>query len=155
MTAIVICFLVGILLLAVEIVVPGGVLGTAGGVAMLVGVVVAFTLYGGSGGTIATLVALVALCVTVYLELVWLPQSRLAKHLSVSAANEGTSQPALADGGAVIGREATAQTTLAPTGYVSVEGRRYEAYSQSGYVAAGERLRVVGLDSFRLIVSKT
>lgn len=155
MTAIVICFLVGILLLAAEIIVPGGVLGTAGGIAMLAGVVLAFTYYGGSGGSIATLVSLVALGVTVYLELIWLPQSRLAKQLSVSAANEGTSQPAIADEAAVIGREATAQTTLAPTGYVLVEGRRYEAYSRSGYVNAGEKLRVVGLDNFRLIVSKT
>ena len=40
MTAVVLCFVVGIILLALEIVVPGAVLGIAGGIAMLAGVAI-------------------------------------------------------------------------------------------------------------------
>ena len=54
----------------------------------------------------------------------------------------------------MIGREAVAETTLAPGGYVRIEDRRYEAYCRSGHVAVGARLKVVGLDNFRLIVSE-
>jgi membrane-bound ClpP family serine protease len=155
MSIIVLCFVVGVILLALEIVVPGAILGIAGGVSMLVGVIVAFTTLGINGGAIATLVALVALGTTVYLEFIWLPKSRLAKGLSASTTINATSQPALAKESDVIGREALAQTVLSPSGYVAVDGKRYEAYSQSGHISAGERLRVVGLDNFRLIVTKT
>ena len=42
-----------------------------------------------------------------------------------------------------------------PFGYINVQGRRYEAFSQSGYLAKGVTVRVTGLDNFRLIVTKT
>jgi membrane protein implicated in regulation of membrane protease activity len=60
----------------------------------------------------------------------------------------------LASAADVVGREAVAQTVLAPSGYVVVDGKRYEAYSQTGHAIVGTRLRVVGLDNFRLIVTK-
>ena len=37
---------------------------------------------------------------------------------------------------------------------VEIDGRRYEAFSRNGHAEPGDRLRVVGLDNFRLIVSK-
>jgi len=46
-------------------------------------------------------------------------------------------------------------TPLAPTGYVSVKGRRYEAFSRSGFLAKGVAVKVTGLDNFRLLVIKT
>lgn len=154
MTAVVLCFLVGIILLALEIVVPGAVLGIAGGVAMLAGVAISFSVFGGGGGAVATLVALLALGVTVYLEFIWLPKSKFAKGLSASATIDATSQPPVANAADVIGRDAIAQTVLSPSGYVLVEGRRYEAYSQSGHATAGTALRVVSVDNFRLVVTK-
>ena len=47
------------------------------------------------------------------------------------------------------------ESLLAPGGYVRIEDRRYEAFCRSGHAAVGARLKVVGLDNFRLIVSKT
>ena len=66
----------------------------------------------------------------------------------------GRSQPEVADRAAVLGREALAVTLLAPSGYVELEGRRYEAFCQSGQAAVGARLRVVELDAFRLVVTQ-
>lgn len=154
MTLVIGLFVLGVILLALEIVVPGAVLGIAGAVLMLGGVVAAFTNLGPTGGMIATLVALLLLGVTFYLEMVWLPRSRVAKRLSMDATIDSVSQPPLAEATDVVGREAIALSTLAPTGFVRVEGRRYEASCRSGYAAAGETLKVVGLDAFRLIVTK-
>ena len=53
----------------------------------------------------------------------------------------------------VIGKPATALTMLAPSGFVEVAGKRYEAFCRSGLVARGTHLTVVGLDNFRLVVS--
>ena len=39
-------------------------------------------------------------------------------------------------------------------GIVEIDGRRYEAFARHGHSAKGERLDVVDVDNFRLIVSK-
>lgn len=154
MTLLLVLFVLGVLLLALEIVVPGGVLGSVGGVLMLGGVVVAFSRFGVGGGMAATVLALVLLGATFFLELVWLPRSRVAKHLSMDTTIDSVSQPPVAQENEVVGLEAVALSTLAPTGFVRVNGRRYEASCRSGYAAVGETLKVVGLDAFRLIVTK-
>lgn len=154
MNAIVILFLLGVLLLAGEVFVPGAIMGIIGGIAMAVGCIMSFNQFGALGGTLATAIAVAALGITFYIELIWLPRSRFGRKLVVQSASDATSQPPLAQLDAVLGKTAEAVTTLAPSGYVVVEGRRYEAFCQSGHVAKGVALRVTGLDNFRLIVTK-
>lgn len=154
MTPIIILFCIGVLLLALEVVVPGGVLGSIGALVMVVGCVMAFVTYGSNGGLISVVAAIVLVGATICIELMWLPKSRIAKFFSMSATVEGTSQAPLAEESEVVGREAVAETTLAPSGYVRVGDRRLEAFSQTGFVNAGEKLTVVGLDNFRVIVTK-
>jgi membrane-bound ClpP family serine protease len=154
MSVIILLFAAGILMLALEVVVPGAVLGIIGGVCMLVGVVVAFSEYGFGGGTTAAVAGVVLVGIALYLEFVLLPKSRLAKKLTMGGTVAGISQPPIADRAAVVGREAVAVTSLVPSGYVEFNGRRYEAFSRSGAAARGERLDIVDVDNFRLIVSK-
>lgn len=155
MTAIITLFLVGALLLALEAFVPGVVIGILGGIAILGGVVVAFGTYGAGGGMIALVAGLALIGVTLYLEFVVLPKTRFAKALSMTASVTGTSQQPIASLDEVLNQTGEAATPLAPTGYVVLKGRRYEAFSQSGYLPKGAPVRVTGLDNFRLIVTKT
>lgn len=154
MNAIVLLFLLGVLLLAGEVFVPGAVLGILGGLCMAAGCVISFVELGTGGGLIATAVALALLGLTLYVELVWLPTTRFGKKFFVHATVGATSQPPLADKASVVGKMAEAVTPLVPSGYVLVDGRRYEAFSQSGHAVKGAQLRVTGLDNFRLIVTK-
>ncbi len=154
MNAILILFLLGVLLLAGEVFVPGAVLGIFGGLCMAAGCVISFLQLGTDGGIAATLLALALLGLTLYVELVWLPKTRFGKKLIVQSTVSATSQPPLAELHAVVGKTAEAVTPLVPSGYVLVEGRRYEAFSPSGHVGKGAQLRVAGLDNFRLIVTK-
>lgn len=154
MSTVLILFAIGIVLVAIEVIVPGGVLGALAGCALLGGVIAAFANFGPAGGAMATGLALVIGVITIYLEFVWLPKTRLARALSMSETVAGRSQPEIADRAVIVGREAVALTTLAPTGYVEVDGRRYEASCQSGLAPAGARLRVVDVDTFRLIVTQ-
>jgi membrane-bound ClpP family serine protease len=154
MNAVVILFILGIALLAAEVCLPGAVAGILGGLAMLAGCVVAFQQFGFSGGMTAAVLAVVVLGLTLYLELVWLPKSRFGRAMVVKSSVDGTSQAPLADAGQVVGKEAEAVTPLAPSGFVLIEGRRYEAFCRSGHAGIGAKLRVIGLDNFRLIVTK-
>jgi membrane-bound ClpP family serine protease len=146
-------FIAGAVLLAAEVFVPGAILGIFAAIALLIGVILAFVDYGSTGGWIAIAAAL-ALGVTLWFEFKILPKTALGKKLFLKAEISGASQAPLAERDTVVGQAGVADTTLAPTGYVTVAGKRYEAYSRSGLIAKGEALRVVELDNFRLIVQK-
>lgn len=153
MTLILLLFGAGIILLALEVIVPGAILGLVGGGLMLIGVLVAFDQYGAQGGAIATAAGLALGGLTFYLEFVLLPRSRLAKTFSIMATVASTSQPAVADR-SIVGRRAVSVTTLAPSGVIECEGRRYEAFARSGHVPPGAAVEIVGLDNFRVIVTQ-
>lgn len=154
MNAILILFLFGIVLLFCEVFVPGAILGSIGGIAMLAGCILAFHTYGAAGGTLATLAALALLGLTLLLEFVVIPRTRFGKKLFVQSTSGSTTQPPVAEPASIIGQTGEAATPLSPTGYVLVSGKRYEAFSRDGLLPKGAPIRVTGLDSFRLIVTK-
>lgn len=154
MTAIIILFIIGAMLLAAEVFLPGGIAGVIGGTALLAGSILSFSTIGFTGGAIATTAALLLVAFVVYLELAVLPRTRFGRRMVVDAKVDATSQPPVADPATVLDQPAEALTTLAPSGYVLVGGRRYEAFCRSGLVDKGTRLRVTGVDNFRLIVTQ-
>ncbi len=155
MNAIILLFLIGLILLGFEVFVPGGILGVLGGLAMIAGVVLSFLDYGQSGGWTALGVASLAVGGLLFFEFRVLPRTRLGRRLFLDSSIKGTSQPAVAESASVVGHAGETLTPLSPSGYVDIDGRRYEAFSRSGYVPKGTTVRVVGVDNFRLIVSKS
>jgi membrane-bound serine protease (ClpP class) len=153
--AIIILFVTGALLLAAEIFLPGAVAGILGALALLIGSVLSFQEFGFAGGLAASGGALALVVLMVYIELVVLPKTSFGRKLVVNATVSATSQPPPADLAAVVDKPAEALTTLAPSGYVLIDGRRYEAFCRSGHVAKGATLRVVGVDNFRVIVTQS
>lgn len=155
MTTVVLLLALGIVLLLLEVVVPGGVLGVLGGLSMFGGCALAFYEFGLQGGSLATVVSLASLGVAVYIEFALLPKTRAGKRFFLRQAVDAASQPMPADPAAVVGKSVETLTMLAPSGYVSLDGRRCEARSQSGLIPKGTTVRVVAVDNFSLIVSRT
>jgi membrane-bound ClpP family serine protease len=155
MTTVVLLFSLGIVLLVLEVVLPGGIVGVIGGFAMLGGCAVAFSRFGVQGGGVATVVALAGLGLALYIEFSLLPKTRFGKKLFLHQTVDAKSQPSPADAAQIVGQAGETLTTLAPTGYVLVDGRRYEARSEAGLIVKGAAVRVVGVDSFHLIVAQT
>lgn len=153
MNAIIILFLVGIICLVVEVIAPGAVLGVLGGTAMVGGCIVAFTRFGFTGGLLASGVAVVLLAVALYLEFYLLPRTKVGKQMFVTTSVDSTSQAPVGTD-SLIGKTAEAVTTLAPSGYVVIDGHRYEAFCSSGLAAKGSSLKVTAHDNFRIIVTK-
>lgn len=154
MSVILALYLVAMVFLFLEVFTPGPLFGILGGITLMIGIVVAFHYYGLMGGLLAVLGGMAASGATLYAELVWLPKTRFARKFSLAETSGSVSHPLPAKVEEVVGKEAEALTILAPSGYVMVAGKRYEAFSQSGHMEKGARMRVVGLDNFRLIVSK-
>lgn len=155
MNAIIILFVIGALLLAAEVFLPGAIAGIIGGIALLGGSILSFREFGFSGGLAASGAAVALVILMLYLELVVLPKTAFGRRMVVQATVDATSQPPLVSLEAVVDKPAEALTALVPSGYVLVEGRRYEAFCRSGHAAKGAALRVIGVDNFRVIVTQT
>ncbi len=154
MTTILLLFIFGIVLLVLDLFVPGIILSTAGTLAFLAGTARAFTEYGIGGGLLAFAIGAVLLTVALYIEYWVLPKTRIGKKFFLHAAVDGTSQAPLAQSSALSGREAMALTPLMPSGQIEIDGQRYEALSLDGHVAVGARLKVTGQQNFSLTVTK-
>jgi membrane-bound ClpP family serine protease len=155
MTGIVLLFSLGLVLLFFEVFIPGGVLGVLGGLLMLAGCGLAFAEFGTNGGAAATALAVVLVGLTLYIELFVLPKTSLGRKLFLERAIGARSQPPPARSEEIVGRTGETLTTLAPSGYVLVDGKKYEAASQSGLLPRGSSVKVTGLDNFRLLVTKS
>jgi len=155
MTLIILLFALGILFLAVEVIVPGAILGSIGGLLMFGGCVMAFMEYGTGGGIIAVSVAFALAVLAFYLEFRVLPRTRVGRRAFLTSEITGVSAAFGQEARELVGKSAEALTMLSPSGYIRVDGQRYEAFCQSGQVPAGAVLEVIGADNFRLIVSQT
>lgn len=155
MTLIILLFVIGILLLLAEVLVPGGIIGSVGGILMFIGCVLAFRDYGVGGGLVAVVLALALGLAAFYFELRILPRTKLGRRAFLTTEMKGVSAALGSEAKNLVGQPAAALTMLSPSGYVLVAGRRYEAFCQSGQAPAGAALEVIGADSFRLIVSQT
>ena len=152
MTLIILFYSLGILLLVAEVIAPGAVIGTVGGIFMLIGCVLAFVQYGSGGGLLALLAGIAVASMAFYLEFRVLPKTRIGRRAFLTKEMTGVSVAFGKDARNLIGKSAEALTVLSPSGYVRVDGRRYEAFCQSGQAPLGSALEVIGADSFRLIV---
>lgn len=154
MTLIILLFALGIVLLLVEVIVPGGILGAIGGLMMFGGCVMAFVEFGTWGGILAVATAIVVATTAFYLEFRVLPKTAIGKRAFLTKEITGVSAAFGSDAQELIGKSAEALTMLSPSGYILIDGKRYEAFCQNGQVPAGASLEVTGADNFRLIVSQ-
>lgn len=154
MMFLVLLFAIGILLIAAEVIVPGGILGAIGGLMMFGGCVMAFIAYGSLGGLIAVLTAFTLGGIALYIEFRYLPKTKWGKRAFLTAQVTGVSAAFGPEASDLIGKSAEAVTLLSPSGYILVDGKRHEAFCQSGQAPVGSALEVIGADNFRLIVTQ-
>jgi membrane-bound ClpP family serine protease len=154
MSLILLLFLIGILLIAVEVIVPGGILGSIGGLMMFAGCYLAYQDWGALGGTIAVVAAFAIGGLALFLEFRYLPKTKIGKRAFLTAEITAVTAAVGAEARELIGKPAEALTMLSPSGYVRVDGQRYEAFCQSGQAPAGSLLEIIGADNFRLIVTQ-
>ena len=137
MTLIILLFALGIVLLAVEVIVPGGILGSIGGLMMFGGCVMSFLEFGTGGGIVAVTVALALAVLALYIEFRVLPKTAIGKRAFLTREITGVSAAFGEEARDLIGKSAEALTMLSPSGYIRIDGKRYEAFCQSGQVPAG------------------
>ena len=152
MESILLLFVLGIVLLVLDLFTPGIILALGGVFAFLAATRQAFLDYGTGGGLFAFLVGTVLLVIALYIEYVILPKTRVGKRFFLHTPQHGASAAATATA-TLAGKEGVALTTLKPTGQIEIEGKRHEARSLDGQIERGTRVRVAGAENFSLTVT--
>jgi membrane-bound ClpP family serine protease len=151
-TLIIFLFSVGILLLAAEVMIPGGILGAIGGLMLFIGCILSFVNLGSTEGLMAVGITILAAIIVFYIQFKILPKTRMGKRFFLTREISASSTALKEDARDLIGKTAQSVTVLSPSGYVTIAGKRFEAFSQSGQIAPGTDLEVIDANSFQLIV---
>lgn len=145
--------LVGLVLIAVEVyAVPGiNVVGIAGGLSIVGGVVLAFVEGGAIGGLIAAVGSISVAGAMFYV--MW--QSGALQHFVLLDSLVRETSEHDRDGehrSRYLGRVGEAVTPLRPAGIVEIGGERIEVQTEGGFIASGSRVKVVAMDRQRFFV---
>lgn len=151
--AILILTLVGFLMLAAEMFVPGMILGILGGLCLICAVATAFVTYGPLTG-VMTLAGVGVLVVVGFM--VWMsvfPHTFLGKKIMLSQSlAPGEGERNVPTG--LLGLEGRALSPLRPAGAAVFDGRKLDVVAESDFIAAGEGVVVIREEGFRVVVRK-
>ncbi len=144
-------FLAGILLLGLEVIVPGGVLGFIGGLLLLAAMVTSFTAFGALGGLISSVLIIVLAGVILLIWVEIFPRTAIGKMLTLSKdAKSFRSTPERYK--ELLNKEGVTKTSLHPAGLVTIEGERVDVVAEGGWIDPGTRIRVIEVEGNRIAV---
>lgn len=150
-----ILFLVGIILLALEIfVVPGfGITGIGGFIAIFASIYFLFPTFEVAITAIATILLLTIAGFIVLVKI--FGSSRLWKNISLGESQtKDAGYLAQSDKKALIGKIGETVTPLRPAGIVEIEGDRIDVVSEGGFIDKGEEIIVSEIAGNRIVVKK-
>lgn len=145
--------LAGLILLASEIFVPGGVVGTLGGLLLIAAAIVGFDLFGPEGGVLSLIGLLVLLGAYIVLLVHYLPRSFIGRKFTLKEdlKDSHSSARSYMD---ILGQEGVAITDLRPAGIARVGEERVHVMAESNWIEKETPIRVVAAEGNRVMVRK-
>jgi membrane-bound serine protease (ClpP class) len=147
--AIIILAVVGFLMLAAEVFVPGMVLGILGGLCLAGCVALCYAAYGPLLGTLAFAALSASLIVGFFLWLQIFPRTPIGKKILLGASltpNNSSEAPK------ILGATGEALTPLRPAGTALIAGHRVDVVAESGLIEPGKAIEVILQDGLRVVV---
>ena len=147
-------FMVGLICIGVEVLLPTvGLLGAVGVAALVYSFILSL---GGDVQAVYALATAAVLALVIFLLIAKrLPDSKLWKKLVLSNATktEDGYVSAVTDA-TLVGREAIVLSDVRPAGVVELDGRRVDVVSEGDYIVKGERVKIVAAEGSRVVVRK-
>jgi len=140
----------GFALVWIEFYLPGGVVGAAGVIAILVGLGMFFAEH---SLWVSTLVSIVVMSLLLLMIRYWmrtLHRSFLGRRIMLRAEVGGTEMYESA--ATMVGRTGVTLSRLNPSGKARIDGERHDVMSEMGMIEAGVTVKVVRVDAGTLIV---
>ncbi len=147
---------IGLLVMVLEVFIPsGGLLGFVSIAAIVAAVATAFAEQGVGAGLLVLAVTAVAVPATLAIAFHLFPATPLGRRILPAPPEAAELVPAAAErlhARELIGRRGIVISELLPWGQAEIDGERLEAVSQSGPIAAGTTVDVVGTEGRALVV---
>ncbi|GED58975.1 nodulation protein NfeD [Brevibacillus formosus] len=146
-------FVIGILLMLLEIFLPGGIVGAIGFISIVTGLVMAA--YDTQQGLASLgVAALITAIVTFLLVKKYGVKGLFNKFVLGDTQSNEEGYIAPRDQRELEGKSGITLTPLRPAGVVKVEGKRVDAVSVGGYIEAGTAITVVQVEGTRIVVAE-
>lgn len=144
--------LIGVILVFVELFVPGMIAGICGGIALIAAIILAYVHYGVDRGNMMLAAVLLG---AVVLFIWWMrafPESRIGRRWTLQT--EVPPDPRDSKFGDLDQRNGKALTALRPAGTALIEGRRVDVVAESDLIEAGAPVRVVRVEGAKVVVRR-
>lgn len=153
---IIVLMVVGIILMVVEIFMPGfGIPGIAGTVMLLAGIVLTWIAYSPKAGLGVTVIVLALIGVSISLSLRSAASGKLSKsELILNDPQKADEVQLNADMLALVGKEGEVRTVLRPVGVAEFDCGRLNVMTDGEYIEKGARVRIIRVESAHIFVEK-
>lgn len=147
----IILLLAGIMMICAEIFIPGGVLGTLGVMSMIGAIFMAYYLWGAAKGSLAALLIILLMGISLGIWIVLFPHTRLGKALTVNRnlSDAHSSNEALRN---LTGKTGKAVSDLRPGGIALIDGKRIDVVSEGGMIDKDGPVRVIKVEGSKVVV---
>ena len=147
-TLIIITLVIGLILVALEIVaIPGLIVGICGAALMIFSIWQTFITYGSFAGTIVLIATLVTCAILIAIFM----KTKTWKKFSMN--EESDSKVNQIDKNAIqIGAQGITIARLAPTGKAIINGEQVEVHSINKYIEPNKKIEVIAVDGYRIDV---
>ena len=141
-------------LIFLEVLLPGGILGLLAAACLIGATVQTGLVYDWTTASLVFMGSILVALLLVVVEFKIFAKTRFGKHFFLSRSVEGRTARAFTAED-MRGKEGRALTRLNPSGRVEIEGHTYEAQTRDGYLEAGTAITVISQDNFKLIIKQS
>lgn len=146
-------FLLGGLLLILEIILPGGIVGTIGFISLVSGIILAA--YDTAQGALSLGIAAIVTAIVAYLLAKYFGFKGVWSQFILKAEQRNEEgYVAHTDKRSLLNQAGTALTPLRPAGIVKIGGQRIDAVSAGGFISAGSAIIVIQVEGTRVVVQE-
>lgn len=147
-----ILLIVGLVLVGAEVFIPGGILGTIGGIALFGAVIIAFMNFSPATAVVITGVIVLLVGVAIALWIKFFPRTWVGRKMMVS---EDLHDSVGTEAGLpqLVGKAGRASSSLHPGGFAEIEGRRVDVVTQGEMIDKGTAITVIEVESNRVVVA--
>lgn len=152
-----VCFLLGLILLIVEVFMPGfGLPGISGIILEVVSIVLTYLWHGGLAALGTTLIILAVVAIIISLALRSVNKGKLSKSPMILNESETAADGYVAtrDMEVFLGKEGVTTTVLRPTGMAEFDGVKLNVVADGEYIAKDTKVRVDHVEGARVVVRK-
>lgn len=141
-------------LLFLEVLLPGGILGLLAAGCVIAATVLTGLEYDWVTAALVFMASILVGLVLVVVEFRLFAKTRFGKRFFLTRTVEGRSCTAQSKED-LVGKSGLTLTRLNPLGRVEIEGHTYEAQARDGYLEAGVAITVHSQDNFKLIIEQS